>query len=62
MAESFQQQFTDVLQALQNVQDALLSQEAPSIDPTAVQEQQRELEVGNVDFMRLLNRLSVENL
>jgi hypothetical protein len=43
VAESFQQQYGDVLQALNGVQDNLMSQEAPAADPGTLQEQLREL-------------------
>jgi len=50
VAESFQQQFVDVLQALHGVQDNLLSQDAPGSDPGMLQDQLRELQVLSCDL------------
>jgi hypothetical protein len=46
VADSFQQQYGDVLQALNGVQENLMSQDAPAADPGTLQEQLKELLVS----------------
>ena len=45
MADSFHTTYKDVMRALQDIHDNLLSQDSPGIDVATIGEQQKELEV-----------------
>lgn len=45
VAEKFSHDWQDAVQALRDIQDNLMSQDSPGVDPQTIQEQQRELEV-----------------
>ena len=53
MADSFHATYKDVMRALQDIQDNLMSQDSPGIDTATIGEQQKELEV------RLNSRISL---
>ena len=45
MADAFHATYKDVMRALQDIQDNLISQDCPGIDVPTIGEQQKELEV-----------------
>ena len=46
VAEDFSQSYFDTIKALRDVQDNLMSQDSPGVDPTVIIEQQKELNVS----------------
>ena len=50
VAECFSNEYTDVIRALRDIQDNLLSQDSPGVDPSTIEEQQKELQVGDKDL------------
>ena len=49
VAEAFTKEYQDTIRALRDIQDNLLSQDSPGVDPATVREQQKELQVGHGD-------------
>ena len=53
VAEKFRRDFQDAIQSLRDIQDNLVSQDSPGVDPATVKEQQKELQVWTLSVIAL---------
>lgn len=48
VAETFAREYQDIIRMLRDIQDNLLSQDSPGVDPATIKEQQKELQVSRM--------------